>query len=217
MSPYTLPQSALALGENVVVALTAKATLVMLAALLLIHLARRASASSRHLIAAASFGVLLLLPPATLLVPARVITVAAPPASTQLDEAAPTATVAHAPVPPPSGERALAPAFGMPRLSLLQAAGALYLLGAVALATVLLSGIWRLHRMRDQAEVSVVGTRVANAMARDLGMPGGIEVAVSPALAVPITFGWTHPVVLLPAEAAQWDEAAQARALRHEL
>jgi beta-lactamase regulating signal transducer with metallopeptidase domain len=216
MSPLTLPQAALVLGENAVVALTAKATVVMLAALLLIHLARRASASSRHLIAAASFGVLLLLPPATLLVPARVFTVAAPPASPQLNEAAPIAA-AHAPVPSRSDESALAPALRMPGLGLFQAAGALYLLGAAALATILLGGVFRLHRMRDRADVSVAGTRVANAMARDLGLPGGIEVAVSPELAVPMTFGWTHPVVLLPAEAPQWDEAAQARALRHEL
>jgi bla regulator protein blaR1 len=217
MSPFTLAQAALALGENAVVALTAKASLVMLAALLLIHLARGASASSRHLIAAASFGVLLLLPPATLLVPARVITVAAPPATKQVNLGAPTAAPAQAPAPPRPGERALASAFRVPGRSLLQAAGALYLLGAAALGTVLLNGIWRLHRLRQRAEVSVAGTRVANNMARDLGMPGGIEVAVSPELAVPMTFGWTHPVMLLPAEAAQWDEAAQARALRHEL
>ncbi len=71
--------------------------------------------------------------------------------------------------------------------------------------------------MRRDGEVSVAGTRLANEAARREGMPGGIEVAVSTELAVPITFGWTRPVILLPAEAAEWAPAEMQRAIRHEL
>ena len=48
-------------------------------------------------------------------------------------------------------------------------------------------------------------------------MPGGIEVAVSTELAVPITFGWAHPVILLPAETLEWERPELGRAIRHEL
>ena len=71
--------------------------------------------------------------------------------------------------------------------------------------------------MRRRADVSVAGTRLANDAARQQGLRGGIEVAVSAELAVPVTFGWSHPVVLLPAETPAWDEAELGRALRHEL
>jgi hypothetical protein len=54
-------------------------------------------------------------------------------------------------------------------------------------------------------------------MARQHGLPGGIEVAVSDELAVPVTFGWSHPAVLLPAETPAWSEAELGRALRHEV
>jgi bla regulator protein blaR1 len=39
----------------------------------------------------------------------------------------------------------------------------------------------------------------------------------SPELAVPLTFGWAHPVIVLPAETAAWNEEEMMRALRHEV
>jgi beta-lactamase regulating signal transducer with metallopeptidase domain len=99
----------------------------------------------------------------------------------------------------------------------LAAAGALYLLGVAWLGASLLLGIGRLFRVATRADVSVAGTRLANEMARAERLPGGIAVAVTSRLAVPMTFGWTHPVILLPGETAGWDEPELARAIRHEL
>jgi ankyrin repeat protein len=100
---------------------------------------------------------------------------------------------------------------------LLGAAYPIYLLGVAALGLSLAAGIVRLYRVRRRAEVSVAGTRLANDAARRQGLAGGIEVAVSSELAVPITFGWAHPVILLPAETAEWAEPELDRAIRHEL
>jgi len=200
-----------AAGTNAVGALAIKATLALLSALLLIRLARGASASLRHLLAAATFGVLLLLPLAAMLVPARVITVPPP--------AVPAAESDSLPAVPFAGRASTAASpWATWRLpSAAELALGFYLSGVAYLATSLLVGIVRLHRVRGRAEVSVAGTRLANTAARQEGLPGGIEVAVTDELAVPITFGWAHPVLLLPAETADWDEQEMGRAIRHEV
>jgi beta-lactamase regulating signal transducer with metallopeptidase domain len=201
--------------ENAFAALAVKATLAMLASLLLIRLARGASAALRHLVAAATFGVLLLLPAAAMVVPPRVIEVtrlAAPPPVA----ASRTLGSSDAARRPETGVPSL-PSSGLRRADVMEGALAIYALGLAGLLASLLVGIFRLYGVRARAEVSVTGTRLANEMARAEGRGPGIEVAVSSALAVPITFGWTHPVILLPEETAEWDEQALGRALRHEL
>jgi beta-lactamase regulating signal transducer with metallopeptidase domain len=191
-------------------ALLLKSTAVLAAVLLVLRAARAAAASWRHLLPAAAFGVLLLLPAAAALVPWRVLMVAAPPRAAS----AALPAMAGAPVAPRATAPA-APSWRMPGAG--QIALALYLAGAVALAASLLAALLRLRRMHATAEVSVPATQLAQSIAREGGLPGGIEVAVTERLAVPVTFGWPHPVILLPAQATAWDAAALARALRHEL
>jgi bla regulator protein blaR1 len=202
-------------GENVWVALAVKATLAMVAALIVLRLAHRAAASARHLVAAAVFGVLLLLPLVATLAPARVIAVARPaaaPAATRAPAEGLQSPAAAAPSSPaaPAG-------WTLPRVSPADVVAAAYLTGVAVLLLSLAAGVRRLRGLYRRAEVSVSGTRLANEAARREGMEGGIEVAVSPELAVPVTFGWSHPVILLPMEASQWDEPEVARAIRHEL
>jgi beta-lactamase regulating signal transducer with metallopeptidase domain len=190
-----------------------KATITLLAAFLLLRLARRASASLRHLVAAASFGVLLLLPLAAALVPPRIVTIPArtlaiPPAAARPAAPAATSDSASAPAvvaPPPM------------KIDLAQIAYAVYFAGAAYLLLSLLRGIVRVSRMAARAEVSVEGTRLANELARSLDMHGGIEVALSGETAVPVTFGWSRPVILLPRGSEEWSAAELERALRHEV
>jgi beta-lactamase regulating signal transducer with metallopeptidase domain len=215
MSADLVPRILLAATEQPAAALAIKATAAMVVAFLLLGLARQASAALRHLIAAATFGVLLLLPMAGLLVPARVITLAVPAAAAAPDR--PESVRPPAPAPLRDGAPAGASARPVARLDAWRAAAGVYLIGVAGLSMSLLVGIARLHRLRRRADVSVAGTRLANQMARAEGGSGGIEVAVTPALAVPITFGWAHPVILLPAETAGWDERELGRAVRHEL
>jgi beta-lactamase regulating signal transducer with metallopeptidase domain/ankyrin repeat protein len=213
MSASTLSSLVFAVGASTLATLVVKATLTLAFALLLIRLARGASASLRHAVAAAGFAILLLLPLAALFAPARVIRVDAPavtaarrpaPAEVPL----PTALVARPRETGATAPRAIDP---------LRAAAGVYLVGAVLVSASLFTGISRIRRIRRRAEVSVAGTLLANGMARAEAGRTGIEVAFSPELPVPITLGWPHPVILLPAEAAAWDEAALKRAVRHEL
>jgi beta-lactamase regulating signal transducer with metallopeptidase domain len=217
MSTLTILPTLVAASGNALAALAVKGTLALIAALVLIRLAGRSPASVRHLIAAATFGILLVMPLAAALVPARTITVA-PPAVVSPAPAARRA--APDTVPEGSARRALAATpsrSSSPRIGALDVVYGIYLLGVAVFGTSLLAGIVRLYRVRGRAEVSVAATRLANERARQEGMRGGIEVAVSPELAVPVTFGSAHPVILLPAETAEWSEEERGRAIRHEL
>jgi bla regulator protein blaR1 len=218
MSAHAMTEVVLAASGNTVAALAVKATLAMLAAVVCVRLARTASASLRHLVLAAAFGVLLLLPLAAMVVPPRVVPVASPRAAavqgTERLGAVPAARVDGGVVGPAAPAT---PRGWLRDVGALDVAYAVYLLGLAWLGASLVVGIVRLHRMHRGSDVSVAATRLANEMARDAGLPGGIEVAVSPDLAVPITFGVGHPVILLPAETAEWSDAERRRALRHEL
>lgn len=218
MSARQMLETLVAASGNPVAALALKATLVMAAALLLIRAAQAAPASLRHLVAAAGFGVLLLLPLAAFVVPERAIAVAPAPAQFHADVAP---AMASAPAGDTRAELAATadatPVSARSSIGLGQVALAAYGTIAAAFGLSLAGGIVRLRRIHRDAGVSIPGTRLANEMARREGMPGGIEVALSSETAVPVTFGGANPVILLPAESADWTPAETARALRHEL
>jgi HEAT repeat protein/beta-lactamase regulating signal transducer with metallopeptidase domain len=54
-------------------------------------------------------------------------------------------------------------------------------------------------------------------VAADLGVGRPVRIAISRELAVPVTWGFRRPVVLLPAAARRWDAERQRVVLRHEL
>ena len=193
--------------------LALKATLAMLGAFLLLGALRGAAASLRHLLAAATFAALLLLPLVASLAPARAIAVRGEPSRSARPVLAITPRAAGA----APAERGVGPSRDDVRRVLGRALIATYLAGAGVFLLGLATGIVRLVRLRARAEVSVPGTRLANELARGEGRRDGIEVLTSPELAVPLTFGWSHPVILLPAETAAWNEEEMMRALRHEI
>jgi bla regulator protein blaR1 len=210
-------EALVAAGENPWAALAVKSTLALLAALLLLRLLRGASAALRHLMAAATFGVLLLLPLVSALVPPRVVAVATPAAAPALAAPAVQAPAANGTVTARGSGAAPANPASLSPAAIASGLYAVYLFGALGLGLSLAASIFHLHGMARRADVSVAGTRLANEAARQAGLPGGIEVAVSGELAVPVTFGWSHPVILLPAETQGWGEAELQRAIRHEL
>lgn len=214
MTLQAILRTVVLLSENGWAAIAVKATVGMMAAMLLVRIASRAASSLRHLVVAATFAVLLFLPVAAVLVPAQVVRVPVPPRWPGAATAS-LAALAAAPTATPDAPRS-SPQPG-PRRNLVALASRAYLAGAALLILSLLVGIRRVHRLRRGAEVSVAGTRLANEAARANGMKGGIEVAISPELAVPITFGSARPVILLPASTKEWGEEELARAIRHEL
>jgi beta-lactamase regulating signal transducer with metallopeptidase domain len=88
---------------------------------------------------------------------------------------------------------------GPRHLSFIDITVRVYIAGAALFLVSLLAGIVRLHRIAR-------GARRADG-----------NVATSPELAVPLTFGWLHPIILLPADSANWSEGDLARVIRHEL
>jgi beta-lactamase regulating signal transducer with metallopeptidase domain len=204
----SIREAVLLAGRHPLAVLAVKATAALLLGLLLLRLCAGASAALRHLVAAATFATLLLLPLSALLAPPRVIRVAAPQAARPRTAAPPVKASAPA---------AAAPVASRPSLALRPLAYGVEVLGTSWLLLSLLAGVVRLRRMYTRAEVSVAGTRLANEMAREAGLSAGVQVAVSRELAVPITFGASHPVILLPVETTEWTEEELRRALRHEL
>ncbi|HKR63191.1 MAG TPA: M56 family metallopeptidase, partial [Thermoanaerobaculia bacterium] len=92
-----------------------------------------------------------------------------------------------------------------------------YVAGAACFLLSLAVSLLRLFRLRASADVSVRGTKLANELAAAEGIRTRVEVFTSARLAVPMTFGWHHPAILLPEETRDWDAVAIERALRHEL
>ena len=210
-----MTQALLAASESSFASIALKATVAMLVILIAVRIARTASASVRHLLVATTFGVLLFLPLAVALIPEQVVTVTAP-SPTRAGEGGTSrseVTGEGAEVNP----QTLTPSLSRTRERALELAYRIYLGGVIFFAGSLLVSIIRVRRLRHRADVSVNGTRIANEMAQSEGMSRGIEVAISPELAVPITFGVGHPVILLPAETNGWSEAELLRAIRHEL
>lgn len=214
MNAQSILELLVAASGNAFAGVAVKATFAVLAALALLRAARGASASSRHLMAAATFALLLFLPIVASLAPVNVVAVPArlaPPAPKGL---AVSQSRGLAAAPSPRRDPAETP---RPRNLALPALYAIYFGGVALSIASLLGGLWRVSRLRRAARVSVTGTRLANEMARSLGRRGGIEVVVSSELAVPITFGSAHPVILLPAATADWSEEELRRAIRHEI
>ena len=215
MSADQVLKALVAASANPWSSLAVKATLAMLGALVLLGLSGRASASLRHLLTVATFGVLLLLPLVASLAPTRAVAVRTSPG---------VAVHTKGPAGAPADSAPNALAAGGSRASVRRevrvqamALATVYAGGVAVLLLALGIGIVRLYRVRSRGDVSVVGTRLANELARREGLRDGIEVVTTPELAVPLTFGWLHPVVLLPAETAAWSEEEMMRALRHEI
>lgn len=208
MIGQTILRTLTAAGQNGWASIAIKATVAMLAAMLIVRLTRRASAALRHLVVAATLGALLLLPLAAMLVPARTVTLPATTraASPQVAVSQPTAAARI------GTTRPIHTSINVMAIAYLTYAG-----GVALLVSSLLLGVLRVHRIRGRANVSVAGTRTANEIARQSGMRGGIEVAVADDLAVPITFGWRHAVILLPGATSGWSDGDLQCAIRHEI
>jgi bla regulator protein BlaR1 len=193
-------------------ALLVKSTIAILGALLLVMASRRSRASLRHLILAALFAFLLLLPavqwtaPAVQIeVPRTALTAVNPPAE------AVTANAPAAAVQAPTA-RAAATAVNWPGMAL----GA-YLAVASFLLLWLAFGVLRLRRMADRAEVWLEGTARMNEIAQLANIRRSALVVLSHEVAVPLTFGFRRPTIVVPYAAKDWSADELTRALRHEL
>jgi HEAT repeat protein/beta-lactamase regulating signal transducer with metallopeptidase domain len=94
-----------------------------------------------------------------------------------------------------------------------------WLLGAAFLALRLLAGFVALRRLTRRAdEVDDPATlALLSACAVRIGTHTTPRLLVSPAVAMPCTAGWLHPIIVLPGEYAAWDRERLEVVLLHEL
>lgn len=203
-------------------------------------LARRASAAARHLILLCAVLSLLCLPVLSLVLPPirmPPLRAAAPDGISQASDAGRSLVRQVAPAPtrstqatePAPATRPAAPAApAAPRENLPLApfvAAALFGLwggGAVARLVCLACGMVSLGQTartaRKASEVAPLAAETAGACAACLGLKSPVETLLGGAQGQsPMTWGFVHPVVWLPAEAAAWPMERLRPVLLHEL
>jgi beta-lactamase regulating signal transducer with metallopeptidase domain/DUF4097 and DUF4098 domain-containing protein YvlB len=89
-------------------------------------------------------------------------------------------------------------------------------IGVAAMLTWLLIGHLGLVRIARSATTAPWAPLIEEAVA-DSGVTRPVRVALSETVLAPMTWGWRHPLVLLPAEAASWPGDRRRAALMHEL
>ena len=198
--------------------LAAKSAGILLLAFAVQSLWRRASAAQRCVVWFAAFAALLLLPLTLLIQPQwtllrRVPAAPAPitPLEVNFAAFAEAPLAPHAELPKPTTWR--------PRLSPLQAVGAVWLAGVFLLLGHRWLGSWRLRRLRSQSascSVARIVQPVAD-LSRSLGIRRRVEIRTTSSITVPVTWGVLNPVILVPRAAQDWSEEALSAALLHEL
>jgi beta-lactamase regulating signal transducer with metallopeptidase domain len=202
---------------SVVLEVAWKGALISLAVLGLVAVLRRASAASRHLLLVLGAGCLLVLPLFSVGLPSRELAVlpTEPVGGVEstdghgltrdghgLAQTVTTQRVQRA--APPVGSRL--PVTG--GLALVVLAVSALFLGRLALA------VWRLGRLYAG---SLAAPQAWQEIFEELKGRLEARLGISSEVAVPVTFGWRRPVVLLPEAARGWEEAQLREALLHEL
>jgi beta-lactamase regulating signal transducer with metallopeptidase domain len=225
--------------------LTLKGSVLLMAALVASLLFRRAQAALRHTVwSLALFGVLLM-PAANLVLPAWKVSIPSPafPASAvaalggpsapgdaaRETVARPAATQPAGPVVPLNGstaEAAIESARPVP-----QASGAiaseswstwimrLWVLGAGLLTLRLLAGWVQVMRIRRGATVMTdpAWLSLTDELAHEIGVQRRVKLLRGERGVMPMTWGVLEPVIVLPAQAAEWAVARRRTVLAHEL
>ncbi|MEA2562157.1 MAG: bla regulator protein blaR1 [Acidobacteriota bacterium] len=212
-----------ALIPSMALEMAVKGAVICLAALGAAAALRRASASSRHLVLALSTAILVVLPVLALVLPSWEMAVL-PAVEAQAPLLSPTLPTSAAAVmasdagarlePAREQERAGAAA----RLPISLALPVLALAVSTLLLLRLLVGVARLAGLAAEAVPAPRDwVQLLDEQRRKLGIASAVRLGVSEAIAVPVTFGWKSPVVLLPETARQWQERQLREALVHEL
>jgi beta-lactamase regulating signal transducer with metallopeptidase domain len=209
----SLADTALLLSRSVELSLLAKATLILFAGLAAARLSRTARASVRHLVIASSFAALIALP--LWLAGAPSITIDVPVAAS-----APSLSrvSTRSALPPAVASAATAPPrTSVPQVSVAAALRAAWIAGVVVFLIPVFSVFWRLSTIRRTGLPVAWRRDEITRLATERGVHKPVELLEHEAVPGPMTFGITRPVIVLPLDARDWDEAELRRALMHEL
>jgi beta-lactamase regulating signal transducer with metallopeptidase domain len=200
-----------------VIDLLAKSAGIVLLALATLSFWRSASAAQRCAVWLAAFFVLLLLPVTLLWQPLWSIALMEPTAEVQLPELSTEILQLSSNLTVPT---ALPEAQSwLPGLSATQWIALVWLAGFVGLLAQRMIGSLQLRRLRSHSHPvqDEHALALTARVAADLGVERGISLRMAPSVTVPLTWGSISPVLLLPAEALEWDNARLEAALRHEM
>jgi len=204
----------LAAGGSLAGSIVTKATVTAALGLAGAWLARRNRAAVRHALLAAVFAVLLALPAAGVFAPPVRVAIAGaqgPAASFAADGAG---VAILTPAGAGAGEAPASRPAGLSWSSLLLAA---WIAGMALCLVPAAAGLWQVRGLRRSGLPWREGQRIADGLAADAGIAGGVEVLLHEAAPGPITSGFLHPAILLPIDAQGWDTEDLHRALVHEL
>ena len=192
-------------------------------------LLRRASAAARHLVWRLAFAGLLALPVLATLLPAWRVPL--PGFATGARAVASTSNLTEIPAEPSAASQAVVDPVPSPRfeevrlkprgwnLSWQALAFGLWSLGTfavlAALGIALLRVRWQGRRARPIADAAWTG--LLRQVRAELGVRRPVALVAGGDRAMPMTWGWRRPVVLLPAEAEAWPEPRRRAVLLHEL
>lgn len=188
-------------------ALTVRASLLMLVALGAALLFRRTRAASRHAIFATLFVTLLLLPWAPRVAPRIDLRVSAPSRS----------ATSNAKILAPKSDTPAPLAAASESRSWSVTWRDIYVAGVALILASLIRGVVRLRRFAAQGTVWLDGTRLATEVACSSAIRRAVLVVLSDDVSMPMTFGFRRSTILMPFAAEQWDDESLRRALRHEL
>lgn len=204
---------------------SAKGLALCLAALAVAATLRRASAATRHLVWRLAFVGLLALPVVGALTPAWRVPLPVPeemttplPAGERVSEAP------RPPAPPLPDEQPVVatPTVAEPYLSNLSwraVALGLWLTGALAVLAPLVVSLLRVGYQRRQARPvrDAAWIEALDGARAGLGIRRAVELVEGGEAAMPMTWGWRRPVVLLPAGSGSWPASRRRAVLLHEL
>ena len=177
---------------------TIKGTLVLLATGVAAFTLRGASAATRHVIWTVGMAGALALPLLSKLLPAWTVNLL------------PAQTIAG----PAAAAPAAAEGFGIEGLlALVWSAGAAVVLASIALGRFRIWWIARASAPMDRGEIPALTTALCGA----LGISRRVSVRLCPDRVMPMVWGALRPVILLPAEATKWAPELQRDVLLHEL
>lgn len=210
-------------SRSLEIAIVVKATIVLVVGLAAARLSRHSRASVRHLVIATVFAALVALPlwiagapTLTIDVP---ITPTAPSFSAVAERPSSVSSVPERPssvpsVPSatPASSRTLAP-----QVSVASVLRATWLGGVVVFLIPVLSVLWRLSMIR-RTGIPIAWRRDEVArLAEACGVSTPVDLLEHEGVPGPMTFGIANPVIVLPLDAREWDDAELRRALVHEL
>ena len=208
----------------------ARASLVLCAAWALTSVMRRASASTRHFVWICAIAGSTLAPAMTAVGPRWAVSIPTPFALTQSEAPSDTQRSAISPAPdaapPAATSDSVTPALpsGAPATSaarqfdLTLAAVLLWALGATLVLAYAVSGAigaWWIRRSATVVEAPWVDE--AQTLAEVFEIPGPVVVAESESVTMPIVCGIWRPLIVMPADAAQWSDERRRVVVLHEL